>query len=271
MFEGFTILLPAFVLCLLMIITHSYFGLHVLARGIIFVDLALAQVAALGISIAFLFGKEAHGIESQIYAFAATLSISFAFAQLRRIPQKVAREVAIGCVYVVSTALSIVILSQSSQGMEELKSILNGNILWVSWQEIGIVAIAYILISLLHVVFAKKFQQLSFSENETDSPGFLWEFLFFASFAIIITLAVNIAGVLLVFAFLIIPAFSASFLQEHFFKQLLLAWIFGLSGCLIGLFVAYQSDLPVGATIVSLFGLLPIIAAVASKIKKVAS
>jgi len=276
MFEGLDILLPAFVLCLLMIFTHSYFGLHVLARGIIFVDLALAQVAALGISVAFLLGKETHGIESLIYAFIATLIISFAFAQLRRIQEKIAREVIIGCVYVVSTALSIVILSQSSQGMEELKSILNGNILWVTWQEIGIIAIAYALVSLLHIIYVKKFQQLSFQEdqNPTDkqvaTPGFLWEFLFFASFAVVITLAVNIAGVLLVFAFLIIPAFSASFLHKQFTKQLLFAWFLGIAGCLAGLVVAFKYDLPVGATIVSLFGLLPIVAAIISSRKRTA-
>ncbi|MDH5258038.1 MAG: metal ABC transporter permease [Gammaproteobacteria bacterium] len=287
MFEGFDILIPAFVLCLLMILTHSYFGLHVLARGIIFVDLALAQVAALGISVAFLLGKESHGIESQLYAFTATLIISFAFALLRKIPEKVSREVIIGCVYVVSTALSIVILSQSSQGMEELKSILNGNILWVSWQEIAVVAGAYLLVSLLHLTYLTQFKKLSFDteigkDNERDghkeqaekmeTPSFIWEFLFFASFAIVITLAVNIAGVLLVFAFLIIPAFSASLLQKQFssqfIKQLLLAWGLGITGCLIGLAIAFNADLPVGATIVSFFGLLPVFAAMVSMLKK---
>ena len=140
--EAWLILFPALVMCGLMILSHTYLGLHVLARGIIFVDLALAQVAALGISVAFLMGEEPHGLAAQLYAFAATLTVAFAFAGLRRIPGKTTREVIIGCVYVVATALSIVILSRSSQGMEELKSLFNGNILWVRWQEIAMVAIA---------------------------------------------------------------------------------------------------------------------------------
>jgi len=266
MLEGLEILLPAFAVCVLMAITHTYLGLHVLARGIIFVDLALAQVAALGVSVAFLLGKEAHGSEAQLYAFTATLSIAFAFAKLRNISNKIAREVTIGIVYVVATALSIVILSRSSQGMEELKSLFNGNILWTSWQEIAVIALMYLLLTALHFVYRNKFHKLSFSENEDnnqqDSPGFVWEFLFFATFAVAITLAVNVAGVLLVFAFLIIPAFSASLIIDGFVKQMLAGWLLSIIGCMAGLFVAYQFDLPVGATIVSLLGILPIAAAI---------
>lgn len=255
--DAIEILLPAFVLCVLMLLTHSYFGLHVLSRGIIFVDLALAQIAALGISIAFLFGEETHGYTAQISAFVATLLASFLFAKLRRLPNKVTREVTIGCVYVVSTALTTVILSRSSQGMEELKAIFNGNILWVSWEEIAIVFCIYLIISIFHLIYRKKFYQLSFADTNVDA-GFLWEFLFFASFAIIITLAVNLAGILLVFAFLIIPAFSASMLIKGFTKQLIFSWMLALLGCLAGLYSAYALDLPVGATVVSVLGFIPV-------------
>jgi len=269
MLEGLEILFPAFTVCVLMAITHTYFGLHVLARGIIFVDLALAQVAALGVSIAFLLGKEAHGSEAQLYAFIATLSIAFAFAKLRNIPNKIAREVTIGIVYVVATALSIVILSRSSQGMEELKSLFNGNILWTSWQEISVIGLMYVLLALLHTIYRNKFHQLSFSEDETnnqkEAPGFFWEFLFFATFAVVITLAVNVAGVLLVFAFLIIPAFSASLIVNGLVHQMLIGWALSIIGCIAGLLVAYQFDLPVGATIVSILGILPVISAIYAK------
>lgn len=259
--DAWLILLPAFVLSALMIFTHTYLGLHVLARGVIFVDLALAQVAALGVSIAFLMGEEAHGSRAQFYAFAATLVVAFAFSGLRRIPGKTTREVIIGCVYVVATALTIVILSRSSQGMEELKSLFNGNILWVRWQEITVVAIAYGVLAALHIVYRRRFHALSFDTQNTRQPGFLWEFLFFASFAIVITLAVNIAGVLLVFAFLIIPAFSASILVATLGKRLLVGWILGLLGSAAGLWLSFSADLPVGATVVSVLGLLPILAA----------
>jgi len=258
--DAWHILFPAFIMMALMIITHTYLGLHVLARGIIFVDLALAQISALGASVAFLLGKEAHGFEAQAFAFAATLIAALAFTGLHKIPGKTAREVTIGCVYVVATALSLVILSRTTQGMEELKSLFNGNILWVRWEEVALVAIAYGALVLLHTLQRKRFYALSFTTNKNVRPSLLWEFLFFASFAVVITLAVNIAGILLVFAFLIIPGFSASLLAASFGRRLILGWVLGLSFSAIGLWLSFIADLPVGATVVSLLGLLPIVA-----------
>lgn len=258
--DAWMILLPAFTLSILMIGTHTYLGLHVLARGIIFVDLALAQVAALGVSIAFLLGQEAHGIMAQVYAFAATLITAAGFAKLRNLPDKVTREVTIGCVYVVATALSIVILSRSSQGMEELKGLFNGHILWVSWPEIALVAAAYAMLTILHLCYRHRFHALSFGESGAKPVGFFWEFLFFASFAVVITLAVNLAGVLLVFAFLIIPAFSASLLSQSLRSQLLIAWCLGIGASAGGLWLSFVADLPTGATVVTVMGCLPMIA-----------
>jgi len=258
--DAWQILLPAFVMTALMILTHTYLGLHVLQRGIIFVDLALAQIAALGASVAFLLGKDAHGVEAQLFAFIATLIAALAFTGLHKIPGKTAHEVTIGCVYVVATALSLVILSRTTQGMEELKSLFNGNILWVRWQDLSIVAIAYGALVLLHGIQRKRFYALSFASQNNSRPALLWEFLFFASFAVVITLAVNIAGILLVFAFLIIPGFSATLLVKTFGQRLIVGWILGLLMSIVGLWVSFVADLPVGATVVSLLGALPIIA-----------
>jgi len=266
--DAWQILLPAFLFCCLMILTHSYLGLHVLARGIIFIDLALAQIAALGVSVAFLLGEEAHGSAAKLYALAATLLASFAFAALRKVPGKVNREVIIGCVYVVTMALSIVILSRSSQGMEELKSLFNGNILWVSWEEIAQVSIVYALLALFHFKYGRRFHDLSFNDEDGQGRNFLWEFLFFGSFSVVITLAVNLAGVLLVFAFLIIPAFSASLLAVRFGTRLFIAWLLGIVATMLGLVSAYVADLPVGATLVVLTGLLPLAALFLITVKK---
>ena len=259
-------LLPAFALSVLLVLTHTYLGLHVLARGIIFVDLALAQVAALGASLAFLLGQDPHGLDAHLYALGATLAAAFGFAKLRRLPGKTMREVVIGCVYVVATALSIVVLSRSASGLDELKAMLNGSILWARWEEIALIGGVYLVLVALHVIWRRRFHALSFAakgagEGVADAPGFLWEFLFFASFAVVITLAVNLAGVLLVFAFLIIPAFSASLLARSFGARLALGWAIGVVGSLAGLWVSYNADLPVGATMVSVLGALPIVAA----------
>ena len=250
-----------------MVITHTYFGLHILARGIIFADLALAQMAALGASVAFLVGVESHSANAQLFAFIATFVAAAAFSQLRRIKDATTREVTIGVVYVVSTALSIVILSRSSQGMEELKAIFNGNILWVSWEEISIIALVYVLVGVFHFVFRKPFFELSYGDEDKE-PNYLWEFFFFLSFAIVITMAVSVAGVLLVFAFLIIPAFSASLMLKVYRLRLLLGWLLGVFGSIAGLFLAFMLDLPVGATVVSLFGLLPVFILVANNLIK---
>lgn len=260
MTETWSFLLPALALSALLVFTHTYFGLHVLARGIIFVDLALAQVAALGASMAFLLGQDVHGDAARVYAFAAALLAAAGFAWLRRLPNKTLREVAIGCVYVVAAALSIVVLSRSVSGMEELRSLMSGNILWVRWGEIAFVGAAYAALALLHGVCWPRFQALSFDEN-TQPRALLWEFLFFSSFAAVITLAVHLAGVLLVFAFLILPAFSAVLLARTQTRRLVLGWLFGIGGAVAGLWLSVLADLPTGPTMVVVLGLMPVVAA----------
>ncbi len=255
------ILAPALAMSFLMLIAHTYLGLHVLARGIIFVDLALAQIAVLGVSLAFLLGYDTHSAHAHVFAFGSALIAGGGFALLRRIPDKVTREVTIGCAYVVATALTVVILSRSTQGVEELKSMLNGNILFVSWSEVAGLAAAYVLLAVLHAVFFRRFYALSFTMDRGGSGAFLWEFLFFASFALVITLGVDLAGVLLVFAYLIIPAFSASLLIGAFRHRLPLGILLGLIGSVVGLWLSFLADLPTGPTVVTALGLLPVMAA----------
>lgn len=261
--SAWTILAPALAVCFLMLIAHTYLGLHVLARGIIFVDLALAQIAVLGVSLAFLLGYDTHSAYAHAFAFGSALIAGGGFALLRRIPDKVTREVAIGCAYVVATALTVVILSRSTQGVEELKSMLNGNILFVRWSEVGLLAAAYAVLAVLHAVFFRRFYALSFTPDRGGRAAFLWEFLFFASFALVITLGVDLAGVLLVFAYLIIPAFSASLLTGAFRHRLPIGVLLGLVASVLGLWLSFLADLPTGPTVVAVLGLLPVAAALA--------
>lgn len=261
--SAWELLLPGAVLSALMLVTHTYFGLHVLARGIIFVDLALAQVAVLGASFAFMLGYDTHGNAAHAFAFGAALLVGAAFAGLRRIPDKITREVTIGCVYVVATAMTIVILSRSNQGMEELKAMLNGNLLFVRWQEILVLAAVCMALATLHAVFFRRFYALSFDDNQKGRSSFVWELLFFASFALVITLGVDLAGVLLVFAYLIIPAFSAALVTRTFGARWLLGVVLGIGGSALGLWLSFAADLPTGATLVVVLGFLPIITALA--------
>jgi zinc/manganese transport system permease protein len=242
-----------------LIVSHVYFGLHVLARGIIFVDLALAQVAALGISVGFLLGYDPHGGEALLFAFVGAVLAGAAFAALRAVPRKTVREVVIGCVYVVATALSIMILSQSGQGTEELKALFNGSILFVRWSEIGLVAAAYAGLAFVQGVGWRRFQALSGIGD--GAAGLAWELLFFLTFASMITVSVHLAGILVVFAFLIIPAFAASLLLRGFGPRLVAGWALGIAGTLCGLAAAYALDLPVGPAVVAALGLCLVAAA----------
>lgn len=259
------ILLPALALSALLVVSHTYLGLHVLARGIIFVDLALAQVAALGATAALMLGFDVHGLEGGAFAFAASLVAALGFSRLRQVPSTTAREAIIGAVYVVATALTVVVLSRSGPSLEELKALMNGVILWTRWTEVGVVAAVYGALALLHGVFRHRFLALSTIEGGTTWRPQLWEFLFFASFAVAITFAVSLAGVLMVFAFLIIPAFSASLLVRGFGAQLVLGWALGFAGTVAGLTLSYALDLPTGAAVVAVLGLLPVLAALARR------
>jgi zinc/manganese transport system permease protein len=255
------ILTPPLAFMALMLFTHTYLGLHVLMRGVIFVDLALAQIAALGASIAFTYGAEPGDPWALGAALGAAILAAAGFAQVSRIQDNTVREVIIGIVYVIATALSVLVLSQSTTGMEHLKLILNGSVLLVSWADIAVAAVAYGVISIGYGLFSERLIGMSQSRG-VDRHSIYWEAFFFSTFAIIITIAVGVAGVLLVFAFLIVPAFAASLIAVTFRGRLLLAWLGGASGSIAGLLIAFYLDLPIGPTVVATLGLLPILAAV---------
>ncbi len=256
------ILLWPFLISLLLVSTHTFFGLHVLARGIIFIDLALAQVSALGGIVALMiWGEEAEHYSfplSVTFTFVAALFLTF----LRRIDNKTTREVSIGCLYVVSMAFGMLLLSKSPHGGEELKALLNGNILWVTRPQIIRTSVISIITLFLLFKFRKKFYSLSFESSSKPSHPFLWELLFFILFALVISTAVQVVGVLMVFAYLILPAFAASIIVKTFQKQFILGWLLGVITTMIGGILSIVYDLPTGATIVTLLGLLPIICSV---------
>ena len=259
MMEQFYILVPAFWMSLFLVSTHTYFGLHVLARGIIFVDLALAQTAALGNIVAILLGAESGSSLPVFMGLLFSCTAAFFLAFVRRIPDKTTREVAIGSIYITSMAMGIVLLGFSPHGSEELKAMLNGNILWVTNYQIAQVGGISVVILLLHFFLRKRFIALS-NLDQNDRRNFFMELLFFLSFAIIITTAVQIVGVLMVFAYLILPAFSASLLVSTFQNRLFLGAFMGVAITVAGGGLSVIYDLPTGAAIVSLMGILPLMA-----------
>ncbi len=236
---------------------HAYLGVHVVERGVIFVDLALAQIAALGATIAILVGMDPHGGGSYWISLGFTFfgAAIFALARSRRghIPQ----EAFIGIAYAVASAASILAMSKATGETEHLKDMLVGNILAVSWTEVGRTALLYGAIGLFHYIFRKNFLMISIDPRAAEAAGLsirLWDFLFYASFGFVVTSSVAIAGVLLVFCYLIVPSVGAMLFADRIGQRLAIGWTMGTLVSALGVFLSVKLDLPTGATIVCTFG-----------------
>jgi zinc/manganese transport system permease protein len=240
--EALNFLLYPFLACLLLIGIHAYFGIHILERGIIFVDLALAQFIGIGLALSFFLGGEQHVILSLVFAMIGALIL----ATSKRAAKYANIEAFIGVLYIFSVSAAILILDRSPHGLEEFKSIINGNIIWVTPAEILSTFIVYGLVGLLHVVLWKKFYALSYE----GKGGFWLEFLFFASFAVVLVKSVKMAGILQVFSFLVIPALIGRLFTRKPFKVLMVGWALGVLVSLVGISLSYKFDLPTAPVIV---------------------
>jgi zinc/manganese transport system permease protein len=229
----------------LLILIHAWFGIHILERGIIFVDLAMAQFIAIGIAIAFLIGHEGTG--RSLYAVLFAILGASILTLSRRIKESVNLEAFIGVLYIFSVATSILILDRTPHGMEEFKTLLNGNILWVTPAELLKTFLLYAAVGLLHFVFRRKFFELSSGTGN----GILWEFLFFLSFALVLVSSVQLAGILQVFSFLVIPALIGRLYTREPLKILVGGWGIGLAASMVGIMLSYKLDLPTAPLIVA--------------------
>ena len=233
---------------------HAYFGLHVLARGIVFVDLSLAQVAALGITIAILAGHTVDSPAAYWYALAFSSSGALLFALVRRYEHAIQQEVVIGIVYAVCAALGVLALDRAPQGAENIKQILIGSILTVRPDQVAQLAMLYCVIGVVHWLLRRPLIQASFHPEHPSSTRFFWDVVFYGSFAVVVTSSVRIAGVLLVFSYLIVPAAIAGLLAKSVSSRLLLAWALGVLITALGLCASWYWDLPTGPAIVAAFG-----------------
>jgi zinc/manganese transport system permease protein len=246
-----------FVASLILTGIHAYLGVHVVERGVIFVDLALAQIAALGATIAILVGMDPHGRGAYFLSLGFTFlgAAIFSLARTRRghIPQ----EAFIGIAYAVASATAILAMSKATGETEHLKDMLVGNILAVSRPEVTKTAILYGVIGLFHYVFRKKFLLISTNPAKAEASGMsirFWDFLFYASFGVVVTSSVAIAGVLLVFCYLIVPSVGAMLFADKIGRRLAIGWTMGTLVSALGVYFSVQLDLPTGATIVCTFG-----------------
>lgn len=254
-FDQWYFLLPAFVMCLILVGIHCYLGLHVLARNVLFIDLALAQVAALGTTVAFAFGYEHHDRSSFFIALGFTFFAAFLFTLAGRLKDKLSVEAFIGIVYAFASAFVVLIIDKSSHGAEHLKYTLVGQILWTDWQEVLHVALIYSGVSVIHYIFRKPIIKNSFQGGQ----HWFWDFLFYSLFGVVITCSVSVSGVLLVFAFLIVPAVMSSMFANRLLPRLIWGWIVGFILCGVGLGLSVRMDLPPGAALVVVFTTVPVL------------
>ncbi|HET7291513.1 MAG TPA: metal ABC transporter permease [Vicinamibacteria bacterium] len=248
---------------------HAYLGVHVVERGVIFVDLSLAQIAALGATIAALLpftDGDPHGPwvyrVSLLFTFIGAAIFSTIRSRRARIPQ----EAIIGISYAVASAAAILAMSKATSESEHLKDRLVGNILAVSWSEVGGTAALYAAIGAFHYVFRQRFLAISIDHDKAEAAGVnvkLWDFLFYASFGFVVTSSVAIAGVLLVFCYLIVPSVAAMLYAEGIGRRLAIGWTMGTVVSALGIYLSVVLDLPTGATMVCTFGLVLILMAAA--------
>ncbi|MFN8010442.1 MAG: metal ABC transporter permease [Holophagaceae bacterium] len=236
---------------------HAYLGVHVVERGVIFVDLALAQIAALGSIVALIAGLDPHGAAAYWTSLGFTFLGAAVFSVARSRRGHIPQEAFIGISYAVASAAAILAMSKATGETEHLKDMLVGNILAVSWQQVGKTAVLYGLIGAFHYAFRRRFLQISMDPKAAQADGVrvrLWDFLFYASFGLVVTSSVAIAGVLLVFCYLIVPSVGAMLFTDRIGPRLAIGWTMGTLVSALGVFLSVKLDTPTGATIVCSFG-----------------
>ncbi len=259
----FSLILAPLAVGLVVVAMNAYFGLHIIRRGVIFVDLAFAQVAAVGSTIALLFGAHIGTPLSWALTFAFTLVGAAIFSFTRSHEETlVPQEAIIGIVYVVASATVILLTSFTAEGAEHVKETLTGSLIWATWGTFGVVAAAYAAIGLFHFITREKMRAVTF-HPERVSRIRLWDFIFYLTFGIAITFSVTLAGVLLIFSTLVIPSVIAFTFTGRFNRALLIAWASGAVALVAGLLGSVYWDVTTGPLLVVSFGVALVVAFVA--------
>jgi len=261
MSDMISIMAAPFVACLLLVAIFAYLGVHIIAREVIFVDLSLAQMASLGSISALLFGVTPHSALGYAFALGATTFGAFIFAmtRTRRERRRVPQEAIIGIVFVVSSAAAILIAERTPTAADLIEESLVGSILWVGWPMIPRMTAVFALVGLFHWIFRRRFLTISLDEDTACQSGWnvrWWDFLFYASFGVAITVAVPIAGVLLVFTFLVVPAVIAFLFTRRTGVLLAICWTSASLACALGLYLSFALDLPTGPLIICVFAVV---------------
>jgi zinc/manganese transport system permease protein len=251
----YSFMLPALAICLILAGIHTYFGYHIVERGVIFVDLSLSQIAALGASVAILLGW---GENAPTLSFLVSLGFTFGgailFAFLRKSQKAAPMEALIGITYAGAIAISLLVLEKSATGTEHIKEMLVGTILTVSWHDVAQLGLIVLVVAIIHWFSRKNLFLISESPEkgaERKLRLWLWDIVFYATFGVVVTSSVKVAGVLLIFSLLVIPAIAAMISTSGRVRRIVFGWGIGLAGCVLGLEVSLRGDFAAGPSIIT--------------------
>ena len=269
-----TWMLAPVVVCLVTVAALGWFGLHVLQRGVIFVDLALAQIAALGATWSVYLGHDADEPITLLLSLLFTIMGALAFASIRQFEQRVPQEAIIGISYAVSAALGVLLIELASDphGAEKVQHLMVGNIVWVQWAEVGTAALVVGLVGLVHAAFGRRFLAISMDAEAAAAAGLrvaLWDLLFYVSFGAVLTAIVSIVGVLLVFSFLVIPAVVGRLFATSLAGRLAIGYGVATVASVVGVAISYEHS--TGPIIVALLGAALVLALGVVSVRQAAS
>jgi len=240
----------------------SYFGNHILSRGIIFIDIAVAQIAALGTMIGLLLGSAEESLNVQLISYLFTVIIIALFSLTKSRKQVIPQEAIIGIIYCIGLGLAMLLAERIPGGSNFITKTITGNLLWVTWDKVLYCFIMFLIIGIIHLIFWKHFMVISDTKNGLAYS--LWktrayELIFYITFSIVIVKAVPVGGVFLVFTLLIAPTAAATLFTQNWKKRFIWSWIIGILGSILGMYISYTLNISNAPTIVTLLGVTVIL------------
>ncbi len=242
----------------------SYFGNHILSRGIIFIDIAVAQIAALGTMIGLLLGYAEESLNVQLMSYLFTIIVISLFALTKFQKQVIPQEAIIGIIYCIGLGLALLLAEKIPGGSNFISKTITGSLLWVTWNKVLESFIIFLIIGIIHLIFWKNFILISSTKN--GLPYSLWrtrsyELIFYITFSVIIVKAVPCGGVFLIFTLLIAPTAAATLFTDSWKKRFIWSWIIGILGSVLGIYISYTLNISNAPAIVTLLGLVVFILA----------
>jgi len=257
-----------FLMCLIIGPILAYFGIHVLKREVIFIDIAVAQIAAVGSIAAHLaFEAKEDTLISYLFSLGCVLLIAAFYAIARRKVIQISIEAVIGISYAITAAAAMFLIG-IAPGHAHAEEMLAGNLLWVTWEHIVLCLAVFTTVASCLYIFRKPLFRISENYEESVTQGLKviwWDFVFYTLLGVVITVAVRVTGVVTVFSFLIIPATISALFSAHWGLRMIIAWTATTVASLIGLLFAYFFDFSIGPAIALFLGVVLVIAALLSK------